>query len=238
MKNITPVLDQIYLPYKALLFYHSQSESDHYVESYDMDSDGRPINAHPLSLRESRGLSASLNKSSTEKTSGFLKPEGLIPQNVLHCEPTGEAYAVWFTPMRRKHLLFRKELGIEDGEACLPPLLWRATKNQLWIWALGKEDRPELNSSLYHAPFFNCYPDGRVCMGNVDINIPQGCRLEKFMAQWEHYYFGSAFSHLLVDGSPVKGNVVQLWEKLTVKNKKFPMGMLKKTGRLLKDIIL
>ncbi|WP_412467470.1 PRTRC system protein B [Pedobacter sp. KLB.chiD] len=237
MKNITPLLDQIFMPYKALLFYSSQAEGSHYVESYDMDSLGRPINAHPLSIKESRQLSESLKKSDKEKHTAFLQPEGLIPQNILYFSSAGDGCAVWFTPRCSQHLLFKKELGIGDGEAMLPPLLWRATKNHLWVWALGKENRPDLSAPLYFAPFFNCYIDGRVCMGNVDINVPKDCRLERFMAEWEKYFFGSAFSHLLEQVSPVKGNIVQLWKRQVGKVTDFPVSILKKNGRKLKDIL-
>jgi PRTRC genetic system protein B len=236
MKNITQLLNKIYQPHKALLFYRSESENDHYVESYDMDSLGRPINAHPLSVKESERLAEAL-KNSTVKSSCYLQPERLIPENVLYYNGKGEGCAIWFSKECRKYLHFRKELGISDGEASLPPLLWKATRSQIWIWALEKNERPDLSAKLYSAPFFNCYRDGRVCMGNVNINIPQGCRLEKFITEWERYYFASAFSHLLDDVSPVKTNVVQLWKKLIEKNKAFPVGMLKKTGHIIKDII-
>jgi len=236
MKNITPLLDKIYQPYKALLFYSSEAESGHYVESYDMDNQGRPINAHPLSVKESEQLARGLNYT-IEKSSVFLKPEGLIPENVLHYNSSGDCCAVWFTGERKQHLLFKKELGIVSGEAYLPPLLWRATKSQVWIWALANGDRPNLSTPLYFAPFFNTYSDGRICMGNVDVDFPDGCSLEKFITEWERFYFGSAFSHLLGGVSPVKGNIVQLWKKQTEKGKSFPKSILKKTGRKLKDIL-
>jgi PRTRC genetic system protein B len=236
MKNITQLLNKIYQPYKALLFYQSESENDHYVESYDMDSLGRPINAHPLSVKESERLAGAL-KNSTEKSSCYLQPEGVIPENVLYFNGKGDGCAVWFTKECRKYLHFRKELGISDGEA-LPPLLWKATRSQVWIWALEKNERPDLSSKLYFAPFFNCYRDGRVCMGNVNVNISQGCRLEKFITEWERYYFASAFSHLLDDVSPVKTNVVQLWKKLIEKNRTFPKNLLKKSNQKLSDLLI
>lgn len=237
MKNITQLLNKIYQPHKALLFYRSESDNDHYVESYDMDSLGRPINAHPLTVKESERLAEAL-KNSTEKSSWYLQPEGLIPENVLYFNGKDEGCAIWFTRECRKYLHFRKELGISDGEAFLPPLLWKATRSQVWIWALEKNVRPDISAKLYFAPFFNGYTDGRVCMGNVNINIPQGCRLERFIADWERYYFASAFSHLLNDTSPVKTNIVQLWKKLTGTNKMFPKSLLKKSNQKLSDILI
>lgn len=236
MKNITPLLNHVYTPFKALLFYQKQDASDAYVESYDMDNLGRPINAHPLSEKESRGLALCLAEE-TKKKDSFLHPLGLLPLEVLHTSSSGEGCVIWYSRMKKESLCFKKELGILDGEACLPPLLWRASRSALSVWALTKDDRPQTDTPLYRAPFFNCYTDGRVCMGNVDIAIPENCGLEKFIAEWERYFFRSAFSHMISDDSPVKGNIVQLWQKLTTERKPFPLKMLKKTGRNLKSII-
>lgn len=41
-----------------------------YVEHFDMDKDGNPINAHPLTMREAKFLSKALNIE-TKKTENF-----------------------------------------------------------------------------------------------------------------------------------------------------------------------
>lgn len=236
MKNIAPLVKQVYAPHKALLFYQKQDNSDTYIEAYDMDTLGRPINAHPLSEKEGRALALCLSEEAKRKDC-FLHPTGLFPENVIYTSPADGGCVVWYSLKRTAHLCFKKELGILDGEASLPPLLWRASSSQLWIWALAKDSRPELSSPLYCAPFFNCHSDGRVCMGTVDVAIPENCSLEKFMAEWERYFFRSAFSHLLGQDSPVNGNIVQLWQKLTSEKIAFPLSVLKKTGHKLKNII-
>jgi hypothetical protein len=51
MKNITHVLNEIYVPQKALLVHRSLSGEDKvFVEAYDINENGNPINAHPLSV--------------------------------------------------------------------------------------------------------------------------------------------------------------------------------------------
>jgi PRTRC genetic system protein B len=235
MKNITDLFSQSYTPFKAMLFYQNERD-DLYVESYDMDALGRPINAHPLTQRESKALSDSM-QSRQENSSGFLCTVGLLPDRVLYVDRSGDGYAIWYTPEMRKHLIFKSDLGISNGEANLPPLLWKASKNGLSLWALANNDRPNLETKLYQAPFFNLYSDGRVCMGNVDIKFSFNIDLDSFMLQWEKLYFGSAFSHLLQGVSPVKGNIVQLWqEQISMKNP-FPKQELKMFPKLLKDII-
>jgi PRTRC genetic system protein B len=235
MKNITDLFSQSYLPFKALLFYQNEKD-DLYVESYDMDALGRPINAHPLTQRESKALSESM-QSRQENSSGFLCTVGLLSDRVLYVDRSGDGYAIWYTPEMRKHLIFKRDLGISNGEANLPPLLWKASKNGLSIWALANNDRPNLETKLYQAPFFNLYSDGRVCMGNVDIKFSFNIDLDSFMSQWEKLYFGSAFSHLLQGVSPVKGNIVQLWQQQISTENPFPQKQLKRFPKLLKDII-
>jgi len=102
---------------------------------------------------------------------------------------------------------------------------------------LSKDARPDANANLYHAPFFNIYGDGKVCMGNVNVGIDTDCALEEFMERWQSYFFTSYFSHLLLHTSPVKMNIVQLWQKLVGADDKFPIKTLKTTGKKLKNII-
>ncbi|WP_316848975.1 PRTRC system protein B [Pedobacter agri] len=235
MKNITDLFSQSYKPFKALVFY--QNEKDNlYVESYDMDALGKPINAHPFSQRESKALSESL-LAKQENSSGFLCSTGLLSDQVLYVDRSVDGYAIWYTPEMKSHLIFKSDLGISDGEAYLPPLLWKASKRGLSLWALGNNDRPKLETKLYHAPFFNLYADGRVCMGNVIVKFSLNIDLDGFISQWKKLYFGSAFSHLLQDVSPVKGNIVQLWQQQIGTESPFPNSQLKKFPKLLKDII-
>jgi len=235
MKNITDLFSQSYAPFKALLFYQNEKD-DLYVESYDMDALGRPINAHPLTQRESTALSESM-QSKQENSSGFLCTAGLLSDRVLYVDRSGDGYAIWYTPEMRKHLIFKSDLGIPNGEAYLPPLLWKASKNGLSMWALVNNDRPNLESKLYQAPFFNLYSGGSVCMGNVNVKFSLNIDLDDFMSQWEKLYFGSAFSHLLQGVSPVKCNIVQLWQKQISTKNPFPKQELRSLPRLLKDII-
>ena len=237
MKKITKLFEQTYDPYRALLFYRSAEDDSFYVESYDMDAVGCPINAHPLSQKESSELGQRLS-ASNEHSHTFLQSDGLLPDNVLFLNNGQNGHVVWFTPENKRHLCFKGNLSIADGEAFLPPLLWKASKNDLSIWALARDGRPNLSTVLYFAPFFNTYPDGRVCMGNVEIKFPNGCNLERFISEWERYYFGSAFSHLLQDVSPVKGNIVQLWKDLIGSGKSFPKKSFKKFPKKLKEVIL
>ncbi|RYZ51586.1 MAG: PRTRC system protein B [Sphingobacteriales bacterium] len=236
MTDITHSFGTPYVPLKALVLYRSvATDSDVYVESYDFDANGCPINAHPLSISESNAFAKALNTAEQAKHS-FLKAAGIVPKNILFLNTDGNSYAVWYTPARTADLLFVKGLSIQNGKAHVPALVWKATKTHLSIFAVAGDEIITVETPLCHAPFFNLYKNGQVCMGNVAINIPRDCHLEHFMASWEHYFFNSYFSHLIQGLEPVKGNVVQLWQSLVGTGEHFPNNVLKSNGHTLKDL--
>jgi PRTRC genetic system protein B len=236
MNELLKIVGDVYMPEKALLIYRSKAEGKYYVESFDMDENGCPINAHPLSLKESNALALALD-SSAELKQNFLMSRGLLPENVLFINSNRNGFAVWYTPPMKANLCFKEDLTIPDGIAAVPSLLWKASKNKLHVWALAEDVKPHLDSQIYHAPFFNVYSAGAVCMGNVEVQIlPENC-LEDFIAKWQSYFFGSKFSHLIVDNAPTEQNIVQLWQSLIGTGKKFPVKKLKKSNQTFKSIL-
>jgi len=233
--DITETLGSLYHPVKALLIYNHQKEKQSYVEAYDIGTDGRPINAHRLSIQESIALAKALDTTDELKRT-FLKPAGLLPKNVLYINPDRNGYAIWYTPAQNRQLYFKESLNIPNGKASVPALVWRANRTGLWLYALTDDTDINTKTTLCRAPFFNTGQDGRVCMGNVNVNLPANCSLEEFMSLWEDYFFNSYFSHLL-GSNPVKGNIVQLWQKLVGKRKDFPTDQLTQLPHTLKKLI-
>lgn len=237
MNDITENFGTLYHPQSALVFYQTNGASkDTYVEYFDMDKDGNPINAHPLSLREANQLAKAM-KTTKEEKEPCLKPDGIIGNHVLHLNPQKRT-AIWFTKGTQRELYFTENLGIPKGAACVPPMLWAAMRNNLYVFALKSNRRPTARTTLYNAPFFNVYEDGNVCMGTVDVRIKKTASLEEFTAAWENYFFNSYFSHLMQDYNPVNGNCVSLWEQLIHTGEAFPKGILKQSPITLKDFFL
>lgn len=234
--NITQQLGQLYEPVKALLIYKNDEKKSIYVEAFDMDRNGKPINAHPLSVQESISLAKALDTSEDLQTN-FLDPVGLMPPNVLYINRGRHAFAIWQTPAQKVRLLFKEGLDIPNGEAFLPPMIWKATRNALYVYALNNDSPTTLTTAVCKAPYFNIYSDGKVCLGSVDIQIAKNCGLEEFIQNWQIYFFNSFFSHTLGGGSPIKGNIVQLWQKLVNTNEPFPLEKLTPLKLTLKDLI-
>jgi PRTRC genetic system protein B len=238
MKDITSTFGALYTPVKAFLVYEkSGTEKNVYVESYDIDRNGCPVNAHPLSIKESTEMAKALD-TSDELKRNFLKPSGLLPKNVLYINPDHDGYAVWTSPKQQVDLFFIENLNIPNGRASVPALLWKASKTELRIFAIEADENINEHTALYQAPFFNLYEDGKVCMGTVQIQIDPDCLLEEFIKKWQEYFFNSFFSHLIKSKSPVKGNIIQMWQSLSGTKKAFPVKSLLKNGLTLKSIIL
>lgn len=234
--DITDHFGTLYHPKSALVFYETKgTENDMYVEHFDMDSNGTPINAHPLTVKEANVLAKSL-QTDEEKNQAFLKPKGILPTNILHINPSEKGTVLWYTKSRQRQLYFVDSLGISNGKAQVPPMLWFANKSSLTIFALANDRRPTEKTPLHYAPFFNMYEKGNVCMGTVSIDIKNSASIEEFIQAWEYYFFNSYFSHSLCENL-TKTNIVNLWKTLVGTDKPFPKEVLKKNNKTLKNLL-
>jgi len=242
MKNLTNDFCNPYQPIKALLICQKQTgdegveEHSIYVESYDIGKFGKPINAHPLTFKETLQLS-SLFQAAEELKTGYLRSRGVLPNKVLYVSPQQGGYAVWYTPPQEVPLFFASALGITSGRGKVPAMVWRANREELAVYALKGNKKPDSKIKLFHAPFFNIYMEGRVCMGTVRININESARLEDFMEKWENYFWNSYFSHLMSEFNPVTENIVQLWQAQVSTDNPFPTNILKPTTFTLQNLL-
>mgnify|MGYP003591869759 FL=1 len=235
LNDITENFGTLYFPKSALVFYETKGiNTDVYVEHFDMDRNGNPINAHPLTVKEANVLAKSL-QTDEEKNKAFLKPKGILPTNILHINSSEKGTVLWYTKAQQRQLYFVNGLGIPNGKAQVPPMLWFANKNSLSVFALSSDRRPIEKTPLHYAPFFNVYENGNVCMGTVNIDIQNSASVEEFIQAWESYFFNSYFSHLLGNYNPIKGNCVTIWKDLIGTDNPFPKEVLKPNNRTLKN---
>ncbi|MGV4459917.1 PRTRC system protein B [Ornithobacterium rhinotracheale] len=233
--DITNEIAPIFYAKKALVFYEENKLSQMYVECFDIDQNGLMKNAHPLSDEESKALINALDIENKTKNSNF-KANGLLPNNVLHIDPSEGGSIIWYTKVQKQNLFFSSNLGVPNGQAYIPPLLWKANDKHISIYALKENRKPTLKTKLCFSPFFNVYRTGDVCMGSVKIKIPKTASLEEFIAMWQTYFFQSYFSHLQ-GFNPIKGNLINVWKSLIGTTQKFPIEELKFNNKTLKDIL-
>ncbi|MCW2259811.1 MULTISPECIES: PRTRC system protein B [Sphingobacterium] len=236
VNDITENFGTLYHPKSALVFYETiGTNTDVYVEHFDMDSNGTPINAHPLTVKEANILAKAL-KTDEENSKAFLKPKGILPTHILHINPSEKGTVLWYTKTQQRQIYFVDSLGISNGKAQVPPMLWFANKSSLTVFALSNDRRPTEKTPLHYAPFFNIYEKGNVCMGTVSIDIKNSASVEEFIQAWEHYFFNSYFSHSLCENL-TKKNIVTLWKDLINTDKPFPKEVLKKNNKTLKNLL-
>ena len=235
--DITTNFGTVFFPKSALVFYETNNtDKETYVEHFDMDKNGNPINAHPLTVKEANILAKSL-QTDEEKNTAFLKSKGILPTNILHINPSLDKGSVlWYTKTQQRQLYFLESLGIPNGMVQVPAILWLASKSSLTVFALANDRRPTEKTPLHYAPFFNIYEKGNVCMGTVSIDIKNSASVEEFIQAWEHYFFNSYFSHSLCENL-TKKNIVNLWKDLVNTNKPFPKEVLKKNRKTLKNLL-
>jgi len=236
MQDITQDFCNIYYPKSALVFYETNGRrSSGYVEYFEIDRNGSPINAHPLTTGEGIRLAKALKVNKKEQEIS-LKPKGVLGSNILTYDSM-KGTAIWFTKAQQRHLYFTKTLDIPDGPASIPAMVWMASRSELSVFALPSDRKPTEKTVLYNAPFFNIGSSGQVCMGSVDIDVKKAATLEAFIQTWEYYFFHSRFSHLMEQHNPVICNCVLLWQELIGSPKPFPNNVLQKTTLTLKDLL-
>jgi len=237
VEELKEQFDMPFRPVSALLIYR-QNNTHHnancFVEHYDIDLDGRPVNAHPLTVQESSQFIKALHIADSGGKRGIL-PCTVIPSNVLYMDNGPKGSIVWYTRKMNIPLFFTDSLGIQSGIGSVPALLWKVEGKKLKVYALTADKRPNAQSKLFKAPFFNVAHDGTVCLGTVNTGTKHISSLEDFMSCWQDFFFNSRFSHLL--SSPVKGNCIQLWKNLVGTGKPFPKEVLQPAQLSLNDII-
>lgn len=150
---------------------------------------------------------------------------------------SGSDMCVWFTLPCVKRMAFAYAGLTEAGAASQPGMLWLAWRRALWVFALETNDgRPKLSDPVCHAPHFNVWKGGRVCLGSMPVpnRMSPGA--------WLSSFYGSEFSHPN-DGATWqvkhRGGVTALWRKLMKEGgrKPFPVNTLVRTGATIEQIV-
>lgn len=223
-----------YPPTLAIVVYESDSERDYYLESHEIVG-GQLMEGKPLSEETIFGI-AELFK---EKGITQCDISGIFPANLLYFEKLhGSNYNMaWYRPAEQRDIHFHENLHIPDGRVWVPPLIYRVNGGQLHVMALSSNERPELTSILYKAPFHNTSDNGSVCLGSAKARRDGKKTYQSEIEYWETLFWNSKFSHLAAGGNPTKSNLNVIWMDQVSKGTVFPMGELIETKLTLKKFI-
>ncbi len=215
----------------ALLVYADEHGAFATLHDVLPQAEGAPLlaPAQPLSLAFLRRLAESLGSRVT--------PE-VLPANVLARTPE---MIVWWIRASRRIMFF----GGTDEEARKlngrvfphPPLVFKVCRGELFVRALGANARPEADTRLKTAPYWNVAGDsGRVCLGTARAPDDASARS---IPSWEAAFHNSEYTHPLgaVRLTTHPRGFVGLWNSLQGK-KKFPVGYLTDARQTLREFIV
>jgi PRTRC genetic system protein B len=143
-----------------------------------------------------------------------------LPSNVI--ARTAEVIAWWTEPQKRVMHFGDTQgdmTGISGKSFPQPALFWMASEGALEVRALKENRRPEADSRVSVAPYWNTYEDGRVCLGSMRA---PGASTVASIEKWEQGFYDSAFTHGNVGRvTRYEGGFESLWKSLAGKDE-FP----------------
>lgn len=140
----------------------------------------------------------------------------LLPERALYVDATT---LMWWCPSAIRPIYFKSgkpELDALSGKPVLhPALLFLAQAQKLSVWALAENQRPEGDTPLCIAPYFNIYSSASMCIGNVRLPETLAATTAN-LAAWEDAFFETNFTHSNY-GKPIaaiEGGHNALWARM------------------------
>jgi PRTRC genetic system protein B len=206
--------------YQAMLLYKNDHGNRYMATVHGVvqkEVDGSPL------LGAGQLLStATLRDLTTQLGTGC--PVEFLPDQVVARTPE---LLAWWTPAAVRPMFFRagSELeGVSGKRFPHPALLFVVRSNGLHVRALSASRRPDPDSKLAAAPYWNIDGNGSVCAGTM--RVPKSLAVAS-MAAWQQAFFQSEFTHPGGGGRLTKrrGGTAALWKGLVGKGR-FPMSTL------------
>lgn len=160
--------------------------------------------------------------------SGLSK--GASKRGAVWVEPTllayGDGRTIWYSEPCKRAMFFKTTGSATNAMNCkgmapVPGLVWMRYREALYVFAVRGSKRPQFDTKLFQAPFFNVYDSGRVCEGTT---IRPGDDAPNIA--WENAFFQSRFTHsnVHVKDGLIKGqDPYKFWtEMLRIPAEKFP----------------
>ncbi len=97
----------------------------------------------------------------------------ITPERVLLSDPVNDLI-VWWRPGRPTPQFFDcDELGVIQGVCHMPSLVFVQKGRSLSVCAVAGTQRPSNETPVFHAPMFNTYAGGSVCLGGIHLDSIQ-----------------------------------------------------------------
>lgn len=199
---------------EALLIYRDGRRS--FITRHDVlaQKQGPPVLgvAQPLTTAFVENLAESLGGSASAE---------VLSKNIL---AKSDRMIAWWTPRCRRRMFYENSEGkmrmLNGMLFPQPPLVWKVIRGGLFIRALAENKRPNAETGLAVAPFWNLSVDGSVCLGSM--RCPENTSVASIEG-WEKGFYESAFTHANVGRlTRHEGGHDTLWVELAGKRRTFP----------------
>jgi PRTRC genetic system protein B len=147
---------------------------------------------------------------------------GLISPHLLYgINKSGITAVMWYRPAMKRSLNFSSQLKIKSSVyVSVPPTLYLVKNKDLYVFALMTDERPDLKTKIYKAPYFNIYEDGRVCLGTARVGNKENT-YEKEADRFERGFYMAEQNGGNVDHN-CKTPLAKLWNNLIKTTAAFP----------------
>ncbi len=234
MNSRTELLTSVYKPVVAIMVY--KYDHNYYLESHDVNDKGEILSGKPLLQETIQGMVDVF----FDERKNRQAITGIIPENLLSFSPLpgGRYRMAWFRPEEQRVIHHSTALNIATGIASVPALLYVADSDDLSVYALKSSKRPDENSKIYRAPFFNVADGGDVCLGSANVKKPESLTYASLIKYWEDLFWLSEFTHVN-GGQKIKSpDLKSLWRQLIKDSgRKFPKEELIPMKEKLNDLI-
>lgn len=190
---------------KAILVYEALGRQSVYATVHDIEGNAKDLRLGagvPATKEACARLARELGAAST--LSGFTPP------NLLYL---GGRALLWWRPPSPARIFFNTtksaaadqredkadaaRLGKCHGVTPHPGLVFAVTSSAWYVFAVKSAERPEPDTGLFRAPYFNVWAGGRICTGNVQLPDTLGTAA---LHRYERAFFDSEFTHPNVHG--------------------------------------
>jgi PRTRC genetic system protein B len=176
---------------ETLLVYREERRDRCYVTRHEVLAPST-VNGQPVLGPAKPLTSAFLAKLNTSLGKGIDLE--ILPENVL--VRTLDTI-VWWTPAQHRVMFFTGDRAAEfaalNGKSYpQPPLLFMAKDGRLLVRALTQDTRPDSDTALSVAPYWNVYANGDICLGSM---ARPETRTVRSIKAWETSFFASKFTH-------------------------------------------
>lgn len=216
MNERTEIVGSTYTPMLAIIVNRTDNKvagpGEYYLESHDINEAGQLMEGKPLLQETIQDIVDTFFDENKNK----VKIGGLIPENLLlfNLLPGGKYKMIWHRPAEIRVMHFASQLKLQTAKVWVPAMLYIAYNKELKVYALKTNTRPNENTKLCLAPFFNVSDDGYVCLGNATVKKPPVNTYSAYMQYWEDLFWLSEFTHTNGDDDKTVTGLQPLWKKL------------------------